>query len=176
MCDSVFVALPKVEGSLECSIHRILSNMSQITKILLKIILKQISARLISQIFDEQFGFLALKDTNNALFLLRVLSERALEVQNYVFACCVVYEKAFDKVKHVNLFIMIKSVNLDVKDLRLMRNLSRNQKSVVRVADEESFKQEVRRALRQSCVLSPESFILYSEIIFTRDLMDLEGI
>ena len=113
ICDSVFVALPKVEGTLECSKHRILSIISQNTKILLRIILKRISARLRSQILDEQFGFVALKDSNDALFLLRVLSERALEVQTDIFACCVVYKKAFDKVKHVNIFNMLKAVVID---------------------------------------------------------------
>ena len=45
MCDSVFVALPKVEGTLECSKHRTLSIMSEIIKILLRIILKRIRTR-----------------------------------------------------------------------------------------------------------------------------------
>ena len=45
----------------------------------------------------------------------------------------------------------------------------------MRVADEESSQQEIRRDVRQGCVLSPDLFNLYSEII-KRDLMDLEGI
>ena len=46
MCESVFVALPKIEGTLECSKHRTLSIMSQITKILLRVILKRIRAKI----------------------------------------------------------------------------------------------------------------------------------
>ena len=97
--------------------------MNQITKILLRIILKRIIARLRSQISDEQFGFVARKGNNNVLFSLRVLSERALEVQKDVCVCFVDYEKAFDKVKHVDLFNMLKAADLDGKDVQLMRNL-----------------------------------------------------
>ena len=45
----------------------------------------------------------------------------------------------------------------------------------MRVADEESCSQDIKRGVRQGGVLSPEQFNLYSEIIM-RDLMDLDGI
>ena len=175
MCDSVFIALPKVEGTLECSKHRTLSIMSQVTKILLRVLLKRVRAKISPQISDEQFGFVAGKGTSNALFSLRMITERALEVQKDVFACFVDYEKAFDKVKHEDLFNMLKTLDLDGKDLRLLRNLYWNQKASVRVASEESMRQVIKRGVRQGCVLSPDLFNLYSEVIM-RDLTELEGI
>ena len=175
MCESVFVALPKVEGTLECNKHRTLSIMSQITKILLRVMLKRIRTKIRPQISDEQFGFVTGKGTSNALFSLRVITERAIEVQKDVFACFVDYEKAFDKVKHAELFNMLKGLDLDGKDLRLLRNLYWNQKAAVRVANEESMRQDIKRGVRQGCVLSPDLFNLYSEVIM-RDLMELDGI
>ena len=175
MCDSVFVALPKVEGTLECSKHRTLSIMSQITKILLRIILKRIRSKLRTQISDQQFGFVPGKGTSNALFALRVLTENVLEVQKDIFVCFVDYEKAFDKVKHANLFNMLNEAGIDGKDMRLMRNLYWKQKATVRVGDEESPSLEIRRGVRQGCVLSPELFNLYSEVIM-RDLLEKDGI
>ena len=175
MCDSVFVALPKVEGTLECSKHRTLSIMSQITKILLRIILKRIRTKLRTQISDQQFGFVPGKGTSNALFALRVLTENVLEVQKDIFVCFVDYEKAFDKVKHANLFNMLNEAGIDGKDMRLMRNLYWKQKATVRVGDEESPSLEIRRGVRQGCVLSPELFNLYSEVIM-RDLLEMDGI
>ena len=121
------------------------------------------------------FGFVTGKGTSNALFSVRVLIERALEVQKDVFVCFVDYEKAFDKVRHVELFKMLKEAGLDGKDLRLIRNLYWKQKASVRVGDETSTSQEIQRGVRQGCVLSPELFNLYSEIIM-RDVTDLEGI
>ena len=54
-------------------------------------------------------------------------------------------KKAFDNVKHLYLFKMLKGADIDGKDLRLMRNLYWKQKSSVRVADEESSSQEIKR-------------------------------
>ena len=58
-CESVFIALPKLEGTLEGNKHRTLSIMSQITKILLRVILKRIRVKIRPQIGEEQFGFVA---------------------------------------------------------------------------------------------------------------------
>ena len=175
LCESVFIALPKVEGTLECNKHRTLSIMSQTTKILLRIILKRIRTKLKTQISDQQFGFVPGKGTSNALFALRVLTENVLEVQKDIFVCFVDYEKAFDKVKHANLFNMLNEAGIDGKDMRLMRNLYWKQKATVRVGDEESPSLEIRRGVRQGCVLSPELFNLYSEVIM-RDLLEMDGI
>ena len=175
MCESIFIALPKVEGTLECNKHRTISIMSQITKIILRVILARIRSKIRPQISDEQFGFVPKKGTGNALFTLRVLAERALEVQKDLYVCFVDYEKAFDKVRHKDLFNILNELELDGKDLRLMKNLYWNQKASVRVADEESELRDIKRGVRQGCVLSPDLFNLYSEIIM-RDLIDLDGI
>ena len=45
MCESVFNTLPKVEGTLECKDHRTISIMSQVTKKLLRIILKRVRSK-----------------------------------------------------------------------------------------------------------------------------------
>ena len=60
---------------------------------------------------------------------------------------------------------MLKGADIDGKDLRIMRNLYWKQILSVRVADEASSSQEIKRGVRQGCVLSPE-----------RDLSDHDGI
>ena len=92
-----------------------------------------------------------------------------------MFACFVDYEKTFDKVKHVDLFNMLGALDLDGKDIRLMKNLYWNQNAAVRVAKEEIMRQEIKRRVRQGCLLSPYWFNLYSEVIM-RELKDLDGI
>ena len=175
LCESVFIALPKVEGTLECSKHCTSSIMSQITKILLRVLLKRLRAKIRPEIADEQFGFVAEKGTANALFTFRILTERALEVQKDVFACFVDYEKAFDKVRHVKLFEILKDLKVDDKDLNLLKNLYWSQKASVRVGEEISVWQEIKRGVRQGCVLSPDLFNIYSEVIM-RELLELDGI
>ncbi|GFN82748.1 large proline-rich protein bag6 [Plakobranchus ocellatus] len=82
---SIFIALPKKPGATECELHRTISLMSHITKILLKIIMLRIRNKIKPEI-AEQCGFVEDKGTSNAICILRTLIERALEVQKDVYA------------------------------------------------------------------------------------------
>ncbi|GFO23298.1 RNA-directed DNA polymerase from mobile element jockey-like [Plakobranchus ocellatus] len=78
---SIFIALPKKPGATECELHRTISLMSHITKILLKIIMLRIRNKIKPEIAEEQCGFVGDKETSNAIYILRTLIERAQEVQ-----------------------------------------------------------------------------------------------
>ena len=82
--------------------------------------------------------------------------------------------KVFVKFKHVDLFNKLKALDLDVKNLHLMRKLYWNQKAAARATNKENMRQEIKCGVRQSCVLSPDLFNLYNEVIM-RDLEDLVG-
>ena len=101
-----------------------------------------------------------------------MLAERCLDVQKEIFICFVDYEKAFDKVRHEILIDILKNLMLDGKDLRIIKNLYWNQRAAVRVAGDKSNWQDIRRGVRQGCVLSPDLFNIYSEII----LNELQGV
>ncbi|GFO04846.1 craniofacial development protein 2 [Plakobranchus ocellatus] len=81
---SIFIALPNKPGATECELHRTISLMSHITKILLKIIMLRIRNKIKPEIAEEQYGFVEDKGTSNAKYILRTLIERALEVQKDV--------------------------------------------------------------------------------------------
>ena len=110
---SIFITLPKIPGTLDCSSHRTISLMSQILKILLKIIFKRIRRQLLPEISVNQYGFMKDCGTRNAIFIIRILSERAIEHQQDVYVAFIDYTKAFDKVKHIELFRMLKNIQID---------------------------------------------------------------
>jgi hypothetical protein len=91
------------------------------------------------------------------------------------YFCFLDYTKAFDKVKHVNLFQILEKLDIDGKDLRLIRNLYWNQKDVMKVKNDTSEYTNIKRGVRQGCVLSPDFFNIYSEMIL-RSLEDVEGV
>ena len=76
-----------------------------------------------------------------------MLAERAIDIQKDLYICYVDYEKAFDKVRHQDLFNILNNIGLDGKDLRLMENLYWNQKAAVRVGGGESECQRWGRGL-----------------------------
>ena len=83
-----------------------------------------------------QFVFVPDKGTRNAIFTLSMLMERCIEVQKDLYICFIDYSKAFDKVKHEKLFEMLNQLDIDGKDLRVLRNLYWDQTAAVRVGGE----------------------------------------
>ena len=68
-------------GANECEDHQTISLMSHVTKIFLRIIMERIRCKIKPEIADEQFGFVEGKGTSNAIFCLRMLIQRSLEVK-----------------------------------------------------------------------------------------------
>ncbi|GFO08467.1 endonuclease-reverse transcriptase [Plakobranchus ocellatus] len=97
--------------------------------------------------------------------------ERALEVQKDVYLCFIDYTKAFDRVRHDEIIKQLTQLKIDGKDLRIIKNMYWDQKAAMRVEGEVSKFQNIKRGVRQGCVLSPDLFSLYSEII----MRNLEG-
>ena len=172
---SIFITIPKVSGTLDCGKHRTISIMSQITKIILKVILKRIRRKVRQEVAEEQYGFVEGKGTSNAIFILRMIAERTIEKQRDLYLCFIDYEKAFDRVKHTHLMEMLENIGIDKNDLNIIRKLYWSQKACVRVNGEMTEYQEIRRGVRQGCVLSPDLFSLYGEVIMRR-IRECEGV
>ena len=113
--------------------------------------------------------------TRNGIFVVRSITERAVEMQKDVYICFIDYTKAFDKVKHKELFEDLSKLDLHGKDLRLMTSLYWNQSACIRVDGECSKYIDIERGVRQGCVLSPDLFNYYSELIL-RELEKERGL
>ncbi|GFR66896.1 RNA-directed DNA polymerase from mobile element jockey [Elysia marginata] len=68
---------------------------------------------------SQYYGFVPDKGTRNAIFTLSMPVELAVEVQHDVYLCLIDYTKAFDKVKHSELFGILDQLNIDSKYLRI---------------------------------------------------------
>ena len=172
---SIFIALPKKAGAIECELHRTISLMSHLTKILLRIILNRTRNKTGPEIAQEQCGFVAGKGTTNAIYILRTVIERSIEAQQDLYLCFIDFSKAFDTVKHDKLIQMLQDINIDGKDLQLIKNMYWQQTAAIKVNNNISGYQKIEKGVRQGCVLSPEFFSLYSEIIL-RTIKDRPGI
>ena len=172
---SIFITIPKKPGATECESHRTISLMNHVTKILLRIIMERIRSKIRPEISETQFGFVADKSTRNAIFTLSMLIERCIQMQKDLYLCFIDYSKAFDKVKHQDLFNILQDLDIDGKDLRIIRNLYWEQEAAIRYEGELSAFKPIKRGVRQGCVLSPDLFNIYSEIIL-RNIEHLDGI
>ena len=108
-----------------------------------------------------------------------MLSEGSIYIQHRqdVFVVFIDYKKAFDKVRHQDLLKMLEKIQIDDKDLHVIRNPYNEQVAAVRMPDKSTTAwARIGRGVRQGCVMSSDIFNLYSEMIL-RELEDVdEGI
>ena len=157
---SIFIALPKKPGTIECELHLTISLMSHITKVILRVIMMRVRRCTKPEISQEQCGFMEDTGTRNAIFIVRTLCERAIGVQHDLYLCFIDYAKAFDKVKHEDLFEFLQNLDIDGKDLRLIRNLYWEQSAAIRIDGNIGKYTQIRRGVRQGCVFSPDLLII----------------
>ena len=77
---SIFIALPKKPGTIECELHRTIS-------LKLRVIMMRARRCTKPEISQEQCGFVEDNGTRNAMFIVRTLCERAIEVQHDLYLC-----------------------------------------------------------------------------------------
>jgi len=175
MLRSTFIAVPKKPKAVECSQHRTISIMSHITKILLRVIMMRIRNKIKSEIAEEQCGFVEGKGTTNAIYILKTLGERAIEMQQDLYLCFIDYTKAFDTIHHERLMNLLSDLHVDGKDLRIIKKLYWAQSANIRVEGEVGESVKIKRGVRQGCVMSPDLFSLYTEYIM-RKIEGMPGI
>jgi len=109
--------------------------MSVIIKIILKILMKRMRNKLKPEISKTQCGFVGDSGTRNAIFILRNLCEKTIEINQDMYLCFIDYSKAFDKVKHDKLIDILQSLDIDGKDIRIIRNLYWKQTAAIKIND-----------------------------------------
>ena len=105
-------------------------------KIFLKVIQGRIGAKIDKEVGPTQFGFRPGSGTREGIFCYNIIAQKHLEVDKDLFTCFIDYSKAFDKVRHNQLMKLLEKLDIDGKDLRIVRNLYWEQSAAVRVEGE----------------------------------------
>ena len=149
--------------------------MSHVAKIVLKVIGQRLKGKVEEYVDEEQYGFRKGRGTRNAILVLRSIMERAIEKQKDIYMCFVDFEKAFDTVKHGLLVETLRRFGVDGADIRIITKLYWEQRAVVKVDDDRSGWVNIERGVRQGCVLSPDLFSLYTQLVMN-EITELDGI
>jgi hypothetical protein len=90
------IALKKKPQATKCNDHRTLSLIVHTAKIVPNIIRRIIEKKIEAVHGEDQFGFRRGKGTKNAIEILRIISERTLDIDEELSVCFIDWQKAFD--------------------------------------------------------------------------------
>ena len=91
--------------------------------------------------------------------------EKAREFQKNIYFCFIDYAKAFDCVDHDKLGKILKEMGIPDHLTCFLRNLYAGQDATVRTGLGTTDLFQIRKEVRQGCILSPCLFNLYAEYI-----------
>jgi len=92
-------------------------------------------------------------------------SSKKQEFQKNIYFCFIVYAKAFDFVDHKKLWEILQEMGITDHLTCLLRNLYAGQEAIVRAGHGKTDWFQIRKGVRQGCILSPCLFNLYAEYI-----------
>ena len=150
----VFKAVLKKPKAMICTEIRTISLIGHVTKLLLKIIQQRMAKKTGKEVSRLQSGFRPGTGTREGIFNLRIICERATDVQKDVYICLIDYTKAFDRVKHFKMIECLSEIGKGDKDLQIISKLYWEQSASVRTESGMTSEFKIKKGVRQGCVLS----------------------
>ena len=122
---------------------------------------------------DVQGGFRKDRGTRDQVANIRWVIEKAREYQKNIYFCFIGYAKAFDCVDHnKQLLKILQEMGIPDRLTCLLRNLYAGQEGTVRTAHGTTDWFQIRKGVRQGCILSTCLFSLYAEYIMRNTGLD----
>uniref|UniRef100_A0A4W2D3Q6 RNA-directed DNA polymerase n=1 Tax=Bos indicus x Bos taurus TaxID=30522 RepID=A0A4W2D3Q6_BOBOX len=169
---SVFTPIPKKGNAKECSNYRTIALISHASKEMLKIIQARLQQYMNHELPDVQAGFRKGRGTRDQIANIRWITEKAREFQKNIYFCFIDYAKAFDCVDHNKLWKILKEMGISDHLTCLLRNLYAGQEEIVRTRHGITDWFQIRKGVRQGCILSPCLFNFYAEYIMRNAGLD----
>ena len=117
------------------------------------------------ELSDVQAGFRKGRGTRNQIANICWIIEKAREFKENIYFYFIDYAKAFDWVDHNKLWKNVKEKGIPDHLTCLLRNLYAGQEETVGTGHGTTDWSQIRKGVRQGCILSPCLFNFYAEYI-----------
>ena len=121
---------------------------------------------------DVQAGFRKGRGTRDQIANIPWIIKKAREFQKNIYFCFLEYAKGFDCVNHNKLWKILKEMGIADHLTCLLRNLYAGQEATVRTGHGMTDWFQIRKGVRQGCILSLCLFNLYEEYIMRNAGLD----
>ena len=155
------VPIPKKGDAHEVTNYRPVSLLSQVSKVLERLIFRQVSSFIKDSLYDIQHGFRC--NRSCVTQLLNVFHDlgRAFDSGNEIDLLYLDFAKAFDSVSHSKLLFKLKSFGISGQLLNWFADHLHNRKQRVVIEGVSSSFLNVKSGVPQGSVIGPLLFILY---------------
>ena len=162
---SVFIPIPEKGNDKECSNYHTTALISHTSKVMLKILQARLQQYMNRELSDVQAEFRKGRGTRDQIAKICWIIEKAREFQKSIYFCFLDYAKAFDCVDHNKWWEILKELGKPDHLTCLLRNLYAAQEATVRTGHGTIYWFQIRKGVRQGCILSSCLFNLYAECI-----------
>ena len=122
---------------------------------ILKILQVRLQQYVNCELPDVQAGFRKGRETRNQIANICWIIEKARELQENIYFCLIDYAKVFDCVDPKKLWNILKEKGIPDHLTCLLRNLYAGQEATIRTGHGTMDWLQIRKGVRQGCILSP---------------------
>ena len=138
----------------------------------LKILQARLQQYVNHELPDVQAGFGKGRGTRDHIANICWIIEKAREFQKNIYFCFIDYAEAFDCVAHNKLWKILQEMGIPDHLTCLLRNLYAGQEAKVRTGHGPTDSFQIKKGVRQGCILSPCLFNWYAEYIMQNARLD----
>ena len=127
-------------------------------KVILGVIVRRKKWKIMGNVGENQNGFRKGKGTRKTIWDLRMILKKTIEMRKKIYLYYVNFQMTFDTVKQERMTGMLQDNAIDIKDLRIIRNLywKKSDSASMRRTTERI---HIKKGLRQGC--SDMALVLY---------------
>ena len=160
---SVFIPIPKKGNAKKCSNYCTTAFISHASKVMLKILQARLQQYVNRELPDIQAGFRKGRGTRDQMASIRWIIEKARSRKTSISALLTMPKSL--TVVHNKLWKILKEMGIPDHLSCLLRNLYASQEATVRTGHGTIRLYQIRKGVRQGCILSPYLFNLYADSI-----------
>ena len=138
---------------------------SHASKVMFKILQARLQQYMKRELPDVQTGFRKGRGTRDQIASLCWIIRKARVPEKNIYFCFIDYANAFDCMDQNKQWRILKEMGIPDHLTCLLRNLHADQEATVRTGHGTTDWFQIRKGVRQGCILSPCFFNLYAEYI-----------
>uniref|UniRef100_A0A8B9X023 RNA-directed DNA polymerase n=1 Tax=Bos mutus grunniens TaxID=30521 RepID=A0A8B9X023_BOSMU len=168
---SVFIPIPKKGKANECPNYHTIALISHASKVMLKILQARFQQYVNCELPDVQAGFRKGRGTRDQIANIRWIMEKQESSRKTSISALLTMPKPLT-VDHNKLWTILKEMRVPDHLTCLLRNLYAGQEATVRTGHGTTDWFQIRKGVRQDCIMSACLFTLYAEYIMRNSGLD----